>query len=179
MNITATTTSNVPDIARHMAQVDKRFMHWYGGALRKSIRRRIRTGAKSSKPGKSPRRWAGDGGLRLVQYDVSRNAQSVTVGVIKYNGKQAAAKAVPGLLERGGTATRKFFFLVKYEAVRPRVLQWVPRGVAKRRISLIYHRKAKPRRVRYKPRPFVQPAFEKMNVGLVERYARRMRGAGL
>jgi len=162
------------DVIRKLAKADKRFLHWYGGALRKSIRRSFREGKKTSKPDKPPRRWAGNGGLRLVSYEVNRSNTEVTVGVLKFNSKQAGTKAVPGLLEEGGTAKRRFLFVNTGPLVRMEDLYAYrrPKGIAKKHLRIIFSKTAKPRSVRYRKRPFVKPAFDRINKDVAERYAR-------
>jgi len=108
-----------------------------------------------------------------VEYDVSRGAQSVIVGVVKYHAKQASGTPTPKLIEEGGRVRRKFFYRIQSTSGgRPRLLQYLPPGTPKKLVKIHYHPKAMPRSVRYKARPFVQPAFQKMNKGLAERYAR-------
>lgn len=174
LDINIRSTSNAPAVIRRLAAADRKFLSWYGGALRKSIRRNVRKRKSTSKPDKGPTQWAGsNAGLRRVSYEVSKQGQSVIVGVIKFTGKQSTVGAVPGLMEEGGTSSRRFFFKIKSKSGgRPRLLMRVPTGTAKKLVSMVYHRKAKPRTVRYKARPFVGPAFEKLNASATKRYAK-------
>lgn len=174
INIDVRARSHSAEVIRKLARADKRFLHWYGGALRKSIMRNVRTRKSVSKPDKGPTHWSGgNSGLRLVAYDVNASSTVVTVGVLKFSGsKQASSKPVPKLMEEGGSVQRRFVFLnVNPSSTQKRFTKFQPKGVSKKSIKLIYSRLAKPRPVNYKRRPFVKPAFDKINKNVTERYA--------
>ena len=162
------------DVIRKLAKADKRFLHWYGGALRKSIRRNVRTRKSTSKPGKGPTHWTGgNSGLRLVAYDVNNSATVVTVGVLKFSGsRQQGTHTAAKILEEGGTTRRRFIFVNTNPLAIRKFSKFKPKGIGKKHLRIVFSRTAKPRNVRYKKRPFVKPAFDKINEKVAERYAR-------
>jgi hypothetical protein len=182
------TTSHVDDVIKRLKRTDKRFLWWYGAVLRKSMRRNNRKRKSSSKPGKGPTTWAGDEGLRRIEFEVDLRKSDVTVGVLKYNEKQGGGKAVPGLLEEGGTVQRRYIFKVaagvssRRKQSRPGSPSYFvdpPAGVPRKKITIVYSRSAKPRTARYKPRPFVKPAFDKVNETATAKYAAMLKRSGL
>jgi len=175
INLDVEVKSNNREVMAKLAKADKRFLHWYGGAVRKSIRRNVRKRKSVSKPGKGPTHWeGGDGGLRLVAYEVNSRGNEVTVGVLLFNNaKQRGRTPAPKLINDGGTAQLRFVFSYTPKGGADTKTRFHrPKGIPAKKVRLVYTKKAKPRPVKYQKRPFVTTAFEKMNAGLVEKYSR-------
>jgi hypothetical protein len=174
-------------IIKRVGKQKSRFLAWAGASVRTTARRSMRS-VKSphpSLPGTPPRSRTG---LikKLLFFFVDKNKQTVLVGPTLANGKQTDSVPVPQLHEEGGTVTRQFAFIANPDATQKdgadRFVtldnagrfreQRTGKFVNKRDIKrIVSSKRAKPRRVTYPPRPFMQPALEKTEPKLAQFWA--------
>lgn len=132
-----------------------------GAFIRRDARSNTRKAKKTSQPGESPR---GKTGLlrKNIFFSYDPASRSVLVGPARLNGTDGE---VPRLLEEGGEVERRFFLIAEDGGPAE-----TDAGTRRRNrnargrftnVRVRSSRKAKPRRVRYEPRPYMQPAFAK------------------
>ncbi len=145
-------------VTKRIARKEARAMKKIGARVRKVARRSIRvTRRKHSTAGNPPKTRRGRINLRdSILYHYSSREHSVIVGPRLYrtnNRRVISRQPVPALLEFGGTAIAgvqnangKLIDGILFPCTRgSKKLQFVPKGT----------------RMRYKPRPYMQPALQK------------------
>jgi hypothetical protein len=97
------------DSARVKKELDsgtRKALSRIGAFVRRRAKSSIRKRKAISEPGRPPSSHAGH--LRnLIYFAYDPKAKSVVVGPVPFKGKPATTGLVPGILERGGTTTRK------------------------------------------------------------------------
>lgn len=159
------------DRARVMNAIDKgtrKALSLFGASVRKAARRDIgspsvaRPGRRPTPPRTPPaapraRTRHPFASLRNIQFYYEKTKKNVIIGPVRFGSTIEGGKTIPELLHYGGSATVR---------IRP---WWVrktkgKRG-AKRKITRVLmwvtDPRARPRRVVYKPRPFMTRAFDK------------------
>jgi hypothetical protein len=135
---------DAPAVVKAVGRAERKVLSRFGAFVRRTARSSLRKRKKASEPGQPPSSHVG-----LVKQHLfflwDPQHRSVVVGPVQLNRSDPNTLE---LLEHGGTATRRFVVIEEKKR----------RGTTRRVVS---SRKAKPRTVRYRARPFMQPAFEK------------------
>ena len=144
-------------------RAERRVLSKFGAFVMRRAKTSMKAGGKSNKtspPGQPPRSHGARLLRQFIFFVYEQRRSSVVIGPAKLNTRTGDGDT-PEVLEHGGT-TRRFFVIRNKEGkvdaqgnVRDTSGRF--RGKA---VRIVHSRKAKPRRVRYKPRPFMGPAFE-------------------
>jgi len=127
-------------VKQAMDKATRRVLNRFGGFVRLTARRSIRRRKAVSEPGRPP--TSRTGLLRRnIWYAYDPSARSVVVGPVPIRQRSDA----PAILEYGGVTKR-------------RVIEVKNRQTGRREFR--YSRNVRPRRVRYRPRPYMSPAFD-------------------